>query len=185
MYRLWCPTARDTGRTILVAGGMSAIPRTGIGYDVHRLVEDRPLVLAGLAIDFPMGLAGHSDGDVVLHAVTDALLGAAGQPDIGDLFPDTDPAYKDADSRQLLTQVIERIKSAGFCPYNIDVIVHAEQPKLTSHKRAMADSIAELTGLDAASVCVKAKTHEGLGPLGHAQGIACSAVATVVPESDI
>lgn len=158
--------------------------RAGIGYDIHRLVEDRPLVLAGVIVDYPQGLAGHSDGDVVLHAVTDALLGAAGQPDIGDLFPDTDPAYKDADSRKLLGRVIDRIASAGFAPHNIDVIVHAEVPKLTEHKRAMTESIAALTGLDLAAVAVKAKTHEGLGPVGHAQAIACTAIATIVPVND-
>ncbi len=156
--------------------------RVGIGYDIHRLTEGRRLILGGVEIEHPMGLLGHSDGDVVLHAVTDALLGAAGLPDIGDLFPDTDPAYKDIDSRKLLTRAIAKVTGAGYAPNNIDVIVHAEQPKLTEHKRAMAESIAALVGLDPSAVSVKAKTNEGLGPLGHAAGIACTATATVVRD---
>ena len=154
--------------------------RVGIGYDIHRLAEGRRLVLGGVTIDYPLGLLGHSDGDVVLHAVTDALLGAAGLGDIGDLFPDTDPAYRDADSKKLLAQVMELVARAGFAANNIDLIVHAEKPKLTEHKRAIAASIAELTGLEPDRVNVKAKTNEGLGPLGHADGIACTATASIV-----
>ncbi len=153
--------------------------RIGIGYDIHRLVDGRPLLLGGIQIDYDRGLLGHSDGDVVLHAVTDAMLGAAGLPDIGDLFPDTDPAYEGADSRVLLTEAVVKVRQAGFVPNNVDVIVHAEKPKLTEHKKLMAASIAALLGLEESAVCVKAKTNEGLGPLGHAQGIACSAVASV------
>jgi len=156
--------------------------RVGIGYDIHRLGEDRRLILGGIEIDYPLGLLGHSDGDVVLHAVTDALLGAAGLPDMGDLFPDTDPAYKGIDSRKLLSQAMERVSGAGFAANNIDLIVHAEQPKLSEHKRAIAASIASLTGLDPSAVSVKAKTNEGLGPLGHADGIACTAIATVLRD---
>ncbi|MCP4250406.1 MAG: 2-C-methyl-D-erythritol 2,4-cyclodiphosphate synthase [bacterium] len=161
---------------------MTANCRVGIGYDIHRLAEGRKLVLGGVAIDFPLGLLGHSDGDVVLHAVTDALLGAAGLGDIGDLFPDTDPAYRDADSKQLLAQVMEQVARAGFAANNIDLIVHAEKPKLTEHKRAIAASIAKLTGLQPECVNVKAKTNEGLGPLGHADGIACTATASIVRD---
>ncbi|MCH7813397.1 MAG: 2-C-methyl-D-erythritol 2,4-cyclodiphosphate synthase [Planctomycetes bacterium] len=161
---------------------MAANCRVGIGYDIHRLVEGRRLVLGGVVIDYPLGLLGHSDGDVVLHAVTDALLGAAGLGDIGDLFPDTDPAYRDADSKKLLAQVMEKVARAGFVANNIDLIVHAEKPKLTEYKRAIAASIAELTGLQPDRVNVKAKTNEGLGPLGHADGIACTATASIVPS---
>jgi 2-C-methyl-D-erythritol 2,4-cyclodiphosphate synthase len=161
---------------------VTATFRVGVGYDIHRLSEGRRLVLGGVEIDSPLGLVGHSDGDAVLHAVTDALLGAAGLPDIGDLFPDTDPAYKDIDSRKLLTEAIARVAEAGYAPNNIDLIVHAEKPKLTEHKRAMAESIAGLTGLDPSAVSVKAKTNEGLGPLGHVEGIACTATATVVRD---
>lgn len=138
------------------------------------------MVLGGVEIDYPLGLLGHSDGDVVLHAVTDALLGAAGLPDIGDLFPDTDPAYKDIDSRELLATAIEKVAEAGYAPNNIDLIVHAEKPKLSEHKGAMASSIALLTGLGTSAVSVKAKTNEGLGPLGHADGIACTATVSIV-----
>ncbi|MFQ5414289.1 MAG: 2-C-methyl-D-erythritol 2,4-cyclodiphosphate synthase [Phycisphaerae bacterium] len=154
--------------------------RTGIGYDIHRLVEGRRLVLGGVEIAHSKGLLGHSDADVVLHAVTDALLGAAGLPDIGDLFPDDDPAYKGADSGKLLTQAIGRIHDMGFAPNNVDVIVHAEAPKLTPHKRAMADSIAQLIGLEAGAVSVKAKTNEGMGPLGYTDAIAATAAASIV-----
>jgi 2-C-methyl-D-erythritol 2,4-cyclodiphosphate synthase len=154
--------------------------RVGVGYDIHRLVENRRLVLGGLQIDFPLGLAGHSDGDVVLHAVTDALLGAAGLPDIGDLFPDTDPAYAGVDSRKLLVDAVGKVREAGYRANNIDVIVHAEKPRLSEHKRAMAESIAGLTGLELSAVSVKAKTNEGLGPLGHADGSACTATVSVV-----
>lgn len=156
---------------------MAQISRVGIGYDIHRLVEGRRLVVGGVEIDHPKGLLGHSDADVVLHAVTDALLGAAGLPDLGDLFPDTDPKYKDADSRLLLKDAMSRIRAAGFEPVNVDLIVHAERPKLTPYKRRMGESIAELVGLSSDGVSVKAKTNEGLGPLGVADAIACSAVA--------
>ena len=161
---------------------MATTFRVGVGYDIHRLAEGRRLVLGGVEIDHPLGLMGHSDGDAVLHAVTDALLGAAGLPDIGDLFPDTDPAYRDIDSRKLLTAAIARVTDAGYAPNNIDLIVHAEQPKLSEYKRAIAASIASLTGLAPSAVSVKAKTNEGLGPLGHADGIACTATATVVRD---
>ena len=157
--------------------------RVGIGYDIHRLAEGRRLVLGGVEIKHDKGLVGHSDADVVLHAVTDALLGAAGLPDIGDLFPDTDPAYKDADSGELLKDVMGRLEEKGFAPVNIDVIVHAEAPKLSPHKRQLAESIAALTGLSADLVGVKAKTNEGVGPLGYTDVIACTAVALVRGKS--
>ncbi len=156
---------------------MSVPYRIGIGYDIHRLVEDERLVVGGVEIPHTKGLLGHSDADVVLHAVMDAVLGAAGLPDIGDLFPDSDPAHKDADSGALLTDAMERVRSAGFAVGNIDVIVHAEAPKMSPHKRRMADSIASLVGLTAADVSVKAKTNEGLGPLGLTDAIACTAIA--------
>jgi 2-C-methyl-D-erythritol 2,4-cyclodiphosphate synthase len=155
--------------------------RIGIGYDIHRFEEGRRLMLGGLQIDSPLGLSGHSDGDAVLHAVIDALLGAAGLPDIGDLFPDTDPAYQDVDSRELLATVLGRVRGAGFEPNNIDVVVHAEKPKLTRYKADMAASLAELTGLDRSRVSVKAKTNEGLGPVGHGEALACTAIVSVVP----
>lgn len=153
--------------------------RVGVGYDIHRLVEGRRLVIGGVEIDYPLGLIGHSDADVVLHAVIDALLGAAGLPDIGELFPDTDPKYENADSRELLTDVIDRLRARGFQPNNIDVIIHAETPKMSPYKRRIGASIAKLTGLAGDRISIKAKTNEGMGPLGHSDGIACTAVATI------
>jgi 2-C-methyl-D-erythritol 2,4-cyclodiphosphate synthase len=153
--------------------------RIGIGYDIHRLVDERPLRLGGIAIEFPQGLLGHSDGDVVLHAVADALLGAAGLPDLGELFPDTDPAYKGSDSRQLLAEVARRVAEADCRPVNIDCVIHAERPKLSEFKEPMRRAIAEAAGLGPEAINVKAKTNEGLGPVGTAQGIACTAVAIV------
>jgi len=153
--------------------------RVGIGYDIHRLVAGRKLVLAGIEIPFGKGPLGHSDADVVLHAVTDALLGAAGLPDIGELYPDTDAAYKDADSRGLLRDAMKRVRARGFAPGNVDVVVHAEAPKLSPYKRRMAESIAELIGVAAENVSVKAKTNEGLGAIGSGEAIACTAVATI------
>ena len=153
--------------------------RIGVGYDIHRLVEGRRLVIGGIEIDFPRGLIGHSDADVVLHAVIDALLGASGLPDIGELFPDTDPKYENADSRELLADVIRRLRALGFKPNNIDVIIHAEAPKMSPYKRPICESIANVTGLDGGRISIKAKTNEGMGPLGHSDGIACTAVATI------
>jgi len=154
--------------------------RVGIGYDIHRLVEGRRLVLGGIEIVHEKGLVGHSDADVVLHAITDALLGAAGLPDIGDLFPDDDPAYEDVDSRELLADAMRKVREKGFEVCNVDAIVHAEAPKLTPHKRGIADSVASLLGLPIDSVSIKAKTNEGLGPLGHTDAIACTASASLM-----
>jgi len=151
--------------------------RVGIGYDVHRLEDGARLVVGGIEIQHSKGLIGHSDADVVLHAVTDALLGAAGLPDIGELFPDTDARYEGADSRNLLAEAMTMIRTKGFRPCNVDLIVHAEAPKMSPHKRAIAESIATLTGLSPESVNVKAKTNEGLDAVGHADAVACTAVA--------
>lgn len=155
--------------------------RVGIGYDIHRLVSDRSLVLGGVPIEYRRGLLGHSDGDAVLHALCDAILGAAGLGDIGELFPDTDPAYKGADSRALLLDVIERAKAVGLVPGNVDLIVHAERPNLSEHKKAMAESIAKMLDLPLGKVNVKAKTNEGLGPVGNQDGIACTAIVGLIP----
>ncbi|RME38816.1 MAG: 2-C-methyl-D-erythritol 2,4-cyclodiphosphate synthase [Planctomycetota bacterium] len=159
---------------------MNADYRVGVGYDIHRLAEGRRLIVGGVEIDHPLGLVGHSDADVVLHAVTDALLGAAGLPDIGEMFPDDDPAYRDADSGKLLREAMENVRQAGYRASNIDVVIHAEQPKLTPYKRRIAASIASLTGLEPPRVSVKAKTNEGMGPLGYSDAMACTAVAAVV-----
>jgi 2-C-methyl-D-erythritol 2,4-cyclodiphosphate synthase len=155
---------------------MAGVERVGIGYDIHRLVEGRRLVLGGVQIAWSKGLLGHSDGDVVLHAVIDALLGAAGLPDIGEVFPDSDPAYKDADSAELAGRAVRMLAERGWAAVNADITVRAEQPRLGTYKQAMRERMAALLGLDADAVSVKAKTDEGLGPVGSGQAIACVAV---------
>jgi 2-C-methyl-D-erythritol 2,4-cyclodiphosphate synthase len=147
--------------------------RIGIGYDLHRLVAGRPLILGGVNIPHDRGLLGHSDADAVLHALCDALLGAAGQPDIGDLFPDTDPAWKGADSRQFVTEALSRIRAAGYRAANVDLIIHAQQPRLGPHKERIRASVAEILGLTPQSVGVKATTNEGLDAIGRGEALAC------------
>ncbi len=157
---------------------MSSIPfRVGQGFDVHALVEGRPLIIGGVTIPHSHGLLGHSDADVLLHAITDALLGAAGLGDIGRHFPDTDPAFKGADSRVLLREAVARVRQAGWAPVNIDATVHAQAPKIGPHAPAMVSNIAADTGLAETEVNVKAKTNEGLGYLGRKEGISATVVA--------
>jgi len=151
--------------------------RVGQGYDVHALVTGRPLIIGGVTIPHTHGLQGHSDADVLLHAVTDALLGAAGLGDIGRHFPDTDPAYRGADSRVLLRDAVGKVRAAGWAPVNIDATVHAQAPKIGPHAGAMVANIAADVGVDSAAVNVKAKTNEGLGYLGRKEGIAATVVA--------
>ena len=150
--------------------------RIGHGYDVHRLVEGRPLILGGERIEYTLGLQGHSDADVLLHAVMDALLGAAALRDIGYHFPDTDPAYKGADSRVLLRAVGEKIAKAGYRVGNIDVTMIAQKPKLKDHIPAMIANIAADLGIGESRVNVKATTEEHLGFTGTGEGMACHAV---------
>ncbi|MBV7481897.1 2-C-methyl-D-erythritol 2,4-cyclodiphosphate synthase [Bordetella sp. BOR01] len=151
--------------------------RVGQGYDVHALVTGRPLIIGGVTIPHTHGLQGHSDADVLLHAVTDALLGAAGLGDIGRHFPDTDPAYRGADSRVLLRDAVAKVRAAGWSPVNIDATVHAQAPKIGPHAAAMVANIAADLGIDAAAINIKAKTNEGLGYLGRKEGIAATVVA--------
>jgi len=151
--------------------------RVGIGYDLHRLAERRKLVLGGVEIPFEKGLLGHSDGDVLLHAIIDALLGAAGLPDIGTHFPPDDPRYKDISSLLLLEQVKKLIQEKGFRVHNVDATIVAEEPKLSPFSRAMKEKIAQTLGILEASVGIKAKTNEGLGLVGKGEAIACFAVA--------
>jgi 2-C-methyl-D-erythritol 2,4-cyclodiphosphate synthase len=153
--------------------------RVGSGHDTHRLVEGRPLILGGVRLDHPTGLAGHSDADAVLHAVTDALLGAAGLGDIGELFPDTDPAWKDADSRVFLRRAVDDLRRLGWRPVNLDVTIFAERPKLGPAKAAIRDAVAALVGVPAAAVNVKAKTGEGVGHIGRGEAIGCHAVVLI------
>ena len=150
--------------------------RIGHGYDVHRLVEDRPLILGGVNIPYEKGLLGHSDADVLLHAVSDALLGAAGLGDIGKHFPDTDPQYKGADSLELLRIVSQRVFQAGYRVSNIDVTMIAQRPKLRPHIETMEQNIAAALGIDASRVNVKATTEEHLGFTGTGEGMSCHAV---------
>ena len=146
--------------------------RTGIGTDIHKLVEERKLRLGGIEVPFELGLLGHSDGDVVLHAVIDALLGAAGMGDIGMLFPDTDPQYKNVDSRDLVLLVREQLLREKWEIVNIDIIIHAEQPRLEKFKGQIKRCVSGLLDIDFANVNVKAKTNEGLGPVGFGKAIA-------------
>jgi 2-C-methyl-D-erythritol 2,4-cyclodiphosphate synthase len=150
--------------------------RVGLGYDVHRLEPGRRCVLGGVELDHPSGPAGHSDGDAVLHALIDALTGAAGLDDVGTLFPDDDARYRDCDSAVLLRAVMERVHAAGFLVVNVDAVLIGDEPKLRPHRPAMRARIAELLGIDASRVNVKGKTTERLGALAGGAGIAVHAV---------
>ena len=150
--------------------------RIGHGYDVHRLTEGRALIIGGVRIEYEKGLLGHSDADVLLHAVSDALLGAAALGDIGGMFPDTDERFKDADSRVLLRQVVEAIREQGLRVGNIDATVLAQRPRLKPYIQQMARNIADDCGVDVTCVNVKATTEEGLGFTGTGEGIAAHAV---------
>jgi len=153
--------------------------RIGFGYDVHRLVENRPLLLGGVEIPHEAGLAGHSDADVLLHAVVDALLGAAALGDLGTHFPNTDAEWEGADSQILLRRVTRRVKEHGYAPHNVDATVLLERPKLRPHVDAMRTNIARALSLDRERVSVKATTTEGLGLVGREEGIAAQAVCTI------
>lgn len=153
--------------------------RAGIGYDVHRLVEGRPLVLGGVRFESPRGLAGHSDADVLCHAIGDALLGAAALGDLGDHFPPDDPAWRDASSLDLLTRIAALLRARGARIVNVDAMVVAETPRLAPARAAMLSNLARSLGIDSAQVSVKATTNEGLGAIGRGEGIAAWAVAMV------
>jgi 2-C-methyl-D-erythritol 2,4-cyclodiphosphate synthase len=155
----------------------------GLGHDTHRLVEGRPLILGGITIAHPWGLLGHSDADVVLHALADALLGAAALGDIGELYPDTDPQWKGLDSGRLLEEVVAQVARAGWSPVNCDVTIHAQAPKLLLHKPAIRTNVARLLGLDPSAVNIKAKTGEHVGPIGRAEAIGCDAIVLVEPKT--
>jgi 2-C-methyl-D-erythritol 2,4-cyclodiphosphate synthase len=149
----------------------------GIGYDSHRLVAGRRLVIGGVELSSELGLEGHSDADVLAHAVTDALLGAAGLGDIGEHFPDTDERWRDADSMQLLAEVVERLHDAGFAVENVDCTVVMERPKLSPHRDAIRERLAQALGVEPRRVNVKASTGEGIGFVGRGEGVAALAVA--------
>ena len=153
--------------------------RIGSGHDSHRLVAGRPLILGGVTIPHPRGLDGHSDADAVLHAVTDALLGAVALGDIGDSFPDTDPQWKGADSKLFLDRTMQTLRSMHWQPVNLDVTIFAQEPKLGPVKSAIRDNLARLLGLPQDAVNVKAKTGERVGHIGRAEAIACHAVVLI------
>jgi 2-C-methyl-D-erythritol 2,4-cyclodiphosphate synthase len=150
--------------------------RVGLGFDIHRLVAGRPCVLGGIAIEHPTGPLGHSDGDAVLHALADALLGAAGLDDLGTLFPDSDPKWKGADSRRLLREVVARVRERGASIVNCDVVIATEGPRIAVHRAAMRESIAKLLGVSVDAVNVKGKSVEGMGALAGGAGVAVQAV---------
>ena len=153
--------------------------KIGFGYDVHPFADGRPLKLGGVEIEHERGLRGHSDGDALLHAVTDALLGAAGLGDIGQHFPSEDPSYRGADSADLLKHVMGLLRNFGLAVENIDATVIAEAPRLAPYTSRMRQRIADLVGVPETAVSVKATTHEGLGALGRGEGIAAFAVALI------
>ena len=163
------PKAQRDRRSVQTEGAIEV--RVGIGHDTHRLAEGRPLILGGLRIDHPRGLVGHSDADVVCHAVADALLGAAGLGDIGEHYPGHRPQWRGLDSTKLLAEVVDRVEQAGWRPVNCDVIIHAQEPKLGPHKPAIRANLARLLGLDEGAVNVKAKTGEHVGPVGRQEAI--------------
>lgn len=160
----------------VAAPSIAPVFRVGIGYDSHRLVVGRRLVLGGIEVPFEKGLIGHSDADVILHAIGDALCGAAGLPDIGQLFPDTHAKWKNADSRELLRAISNRVLESGWRVGNIDAVLIAQQPKISLYVAQMRESISEVLNVTSEQVNVRGKTAEGLGSLGAGDGMACHAV---------
>ena len=156
--------------------------RIGHGYDLHRMAEGRPLILGGVEIPFEKGLVGHSDADCLLHAITDAILGAASLPDIGRLFPDTDEAYRGADSAMFLKAASEKAAAKGYQIGNIDATVICQRPKLSPHIDSMRRRIADILSIDFNDVNVKAKTAEGLGDIGRCEALECHAVCLLIGE---
>jgi 2-C-methyl-D-erythritol 2,4-cyclodiphosphate synthase len=153
--------------------------RVGIGHDTHRLSAGRPLILGGLRIEHPRGLIGHSDADVVLHALTDALLGAAGLGDIGDAYPDTDPRYQDCDSALFVRETLDWVNRKGYRLVNVDVTIFAQEPKLGHKKAEIRQHLAGLLGLDVDAVNVKAKTGEKVGSIGRGEAIGCQVAVLI------
>ncbi|TDX49311.1 2-C-methyl-D-erythritol 2,4-cyclodiphosphate synthase [Orenia marismortui] len=159
--------------------------RVGIGFDVHKLVEDSDLILGGVTIDYFLGLLGHSDADVLLHAIKDALLGAIGEGDIGRHFPDTDPQYKGISSLKLLKEVVDIIEDKGYILNNLDATIIAQKPKLAPYIERMQKNIAEVLRVDINKINLKATTTEGLGFIGKKEGIAAQAIVSVVERKGL
>jgi len=155
---------------------MPNITRVGIGFDIHRLVDGRPLKLAGVKVEHALGLLGHSDGDVILHAVADAIAGAAGLEDIGQQFPDNLKATENIDSKKIVERMLTQANAKSLAVVNLDVVVQAEQPKIAPYKKQMRQSLAQMLKVDTDAVNIKGRTAEGLGQIGHAQAIACTAI---------
>jgi 2-C-methyl-D-erythritol 2,4-cyclodiphosphate synthase len=153
--------------------------RVGVGYDSHRFVPGRPLILGGVLIPSDVGLMGHSDADAICHAITDAILGAAALGDIGEMFPDTDPANTNRDSIEMLEAAVKRVSTAGYSVNQVDVSVVAELPRLAPHREKIRARLASVLGIDSSSVSVKGKSNEGMGWIGRKEGLACIAVATL------
>lgn len=158
---------------------MTTLPRVGVGYDSHRFADGGPMRLGGIDIPGNRHCAGHSDGDAVCHAVTDAILGAAGLGDIGEMFPDTDAANKGRNSVCMLAAAVERLHAAGWCVGNVDVTVVTQRPKIGPHRGAMRERLAAVLRVDAGDVFVKGKTNEGLGWIGREEGLGVIATATI------
>ena len=158
--------------------------RTGIGYDSHRFAAGRPLRLGGITVPHTHGLVGHSDGDVALHAIVDALLGAAALGDIGRMFPDTDPQWKNAESLRFVKGTVDALAAGGFAVHQVDVTILAERPKLAPHVDQMRAATARALGVSMEMVSIKAKTNEGMGWVGRGEGIGAIAVATVRPTGN-
>jgi 2-C-methyl-D-erythritol 2,4-cyclodiphosphate synthase len=158
--------------------------RVGQGFDAHRLEAGRPLVLGGIAIPFERGLAGHSDGDVLLHAIADALLGALGEGDLGQHFPSSDPAWKGVASREILGRVAARVRAAGLRVAHLDATVVAEAPRLAPHQPGMRRSVAEILALPEPAVSVKVKSSDGLGAIGRGEGMAALATVLLEPAAE-
>ncbi|MFH1199003.1 MAG: 2-C-methyl-D-erythritol 2,4-cyclodiphosphate synthase [Candidatus Omnitrophota bacterium] len=158
------------------------IQKTGIGYDIHRLVEGRTLFLGGVEIPYVKGLLGHSDADVLIHAICDAMLGAAGESDIGEKFPDTDPKYENIRSTELLKMIVHLLEQRGWRINNIDAIIIAEEPKLMPFKKQISSNLAKIMHINEELVSIKGKTNEGLGEIGQKQAIASFAVVTLIKE---
>jgi 2-C-methyl-D-erythritol 2,4-cyclodiphosphate synthase len=153
--------------------------RVGIGYDSHRFAPPGPMVLGGVSIPSEVRLKGHSDGDAIAHALTDAVLGAAGAGDIGQLFPDSDPGNRNRDSMEMLRMAVERVNAAGWRIQQVDVVVVTEQPKIGPHRESMRIALAKVLGVEPAEISIKGKTNEGMGWIGRGEGLGCMAVATI------
>ena len=163
-----------------VANAVSIATRVGIGYDSHRFEPGGPLILGGISIPHDVHLAGHSDGDAIAHAVTDAILGAAALGDIGEMFSDKDPANRGRNSIEMLAAAVARVRGGGWAVQQVDIVIIAEQPRIVPHRSAMAAAVARALGVETTAVSIKGKTNEGMGWIGRGEGIACMAVATIV-----